>query len=86
MALEREGQVEADERPWLWPLGLAGGAMGLLSYQYFEENTFTPLGTALWLGGLLAFLASFGAAHSFWRWLQARIRALRASPGMVIPW
>ena len=86
VALEREGQVEADERPWLWPLGLAGGAMGLLSYQYFEENTFTPLGTALWLGGLLAFLASFGAAHSFWRWLQARIRALRASPGMVIPW
>lgn len=86
MALEQEGKVGADERPWLWPLGLAGGAMGLLSYQYFEENTFTPLGTALWLGGLIAFLVSFGAAHSLWRWLQAQVKALKASPGLVIPW
>lgn len=86
VALEREAQAEADEEPWLWPLGLAGGAMGLLSYQYFKENTFTPLGTALWLGGLLAFLMSFGAVHSLWRGLQARVKALQASPGMVIPW
>ncbi len=87
VALEREEtRLEASEQPWLWPLGVVGGAMGLLSYRYFEENTFTPTGTALWLGGLLAFLVSFGAAHSLWGWLQARFQALKASRGLVIPW
>lgn len=87
VALERPAdEVGQTERPWLWALGLAGAAVGLLSYRYFGNNTFSAPGTVLWLGGLAAFLASFGAVESLWHWLKTRARALSEHKGIVIPW
>lgn len=87
VALERPAdEARQTERPWLWALGLAGAAVGLLSYRYFGNNTFSAPGTALWLGGLATFLVSFGAAESLWNWLKTRARALSEHKGIVIPW
>lgn len=87
LCLERGDEIETGTpAPWRpFPL-LVGLVLGFLSFPFFAENRFTPLGMLLWLGSLGLSLWTLWDHAPDEMGLRARLRALLGRRGITLSW